>query len=125
MRVAAAESQLRDDIADRGTAWRSRQIRARFEDAPCTPADARHAFTVRIDQRQEKQDERIERGIEKGQITKKEARRLEKGQEHVEDLEEKARRDGKVTKDEKRRIEKAQDKQSQQIQKQRHDEQGK
>ena len=34
--------------------------------------------TPRIDQRQEKQDERIERGIEKGQITKKEARRLEK-----------------------------------------------
>ena len=80
--------------------------------------------TPRIDQRQEKQDERIERGIEKGQITNKEARRLEKGQEYVDDLEEKARRDGKVTKDEKRRIEKAQDKQSQQIQKQRHDEQG-
>jgi hypothetical protein len=81
--------------------------------------------TPRIDQRQEKQDERIERGIEEGQITKKEGRRLEKGQEHVEDLEEKARRDGKVTKDEKRRVEEAQDKQSQQIQKQRHDEQGK
>ncbi len=80
--------------------------------------------TPRIDQRQEKQDERIERGIEKGQITKKEARRLEKGQEHVEDLEEKALRDGRVTKDEKRQIEKAQDKQSQQIQKQRHDVQG-
>ena len=81
--------------------------------------------TPRIDQRQEKQDERIERGIEKGQITNREARRLEEGQEHVEDLEEQARRDGKVTRDEKRRIEKAQDKQSQQIRKQRHDEEGK
>jgi len=81
--------------------------------------------TPHIDKRQEKQDERIERGIEKGQITKKEARRLEKGQEHVEDLEKKARRDGKVTKDEKSRIEKAQDKQSQRIYNQRHDAQGK
>jgi hypothetical protein len=78
-----------------------------------------------IDKRQDKQDERIERGIEKGQITKKEARRLEKGQDHVENLEDKALRDGKVTKREKRQIEKAQDKQSRRIYEQRHDEQGK
>jgi hypothetical protein len=81
--------------------------------------------TPRIDKRQENQDERIEKGLQKGQLTKKEARRLEKGQEHVEDLEEKALQDGKVTKREKRRIEKAQDKQSERIYKQRHDEQKK
>jgi hypothetical protein len=81
--------------------------------------------TPRVDKRQEKQDDRIERGIEKGQITKKEARRLDKGQEHVEDLEAKALSDGKVTKREKRRLDKAQDKQSQRIHNQRHDEQGK
>jgi hypothetical protein len=89
------------------------------------PGYALAQSTPRIDKRQESQDERIERGVEKGQLTKKEARRLEKGQEHVEDLEEKALQDGKVTKREKRRIEKAQDKQSERIQKQRHDEQGK
>jgi hypothetical protein len=81
--------------------------------------------TPRVDKRQENQDERIERGIQKGQITKKEARRLEKGQENVENLEDKALSDGKVTKREKRRIEKAQDRQSERIQKQRYDEQGK
>jgi hypothetical protein len=81
--------------------------------------------TPRIDNRQENQDERIDRGIQKGQLTKKEARRLDKGQEHVEDLEDKALQDGKVTKREKRRIENAQDKQSERIRKQRHDEQGK
>jgi hypothetical protein len=81
--------------------------------------------TPRIDNRQEKQDERIEKGLKKGELTKKEARRLEKGQERVDDLEEKALSDGKVTKREKRRIEKAQDKQSQRIFNERHDEQGK
>ena len=81
--------------------------------------------TPRVDKRQEKQQDRIERGLEKGQLTNKEARRLEKGQERVEGLEEKALEDGKVTKREKRRIEKAQDNQSQRIHKQRHDEQNK
>jgi hypothetical protein len=81
--------------------------------------------TPRIDKRQENQDERIDRGIQKGQLTKKEARRLDKGQEHVENLEDKALSDGKVTKGERRRIEKAQDKQNERINKQRHDEQGK
>jgi hypothetical protein len=81
--------------------------------------------TPRVDERQEKQDKRIERGLQKGQITKKEAERLEKGQERIENLEEKALQDGKVTKQEKRRIEKAQDTQSQRIRKERHDEQNK
>ena len=81
--------------------------------------------TPRIDKRQEKQDDRIERGIETGELTRKETRRLEKGQEHIDNLEEKALGDGKVTKGEKRRINKAQNKQSQRIYNQRHDEQGK
>jgi hypothetical protein len=81
--------------------------------------------TPRIDNRQDKQEDRIERGIQKGQITKKEARSLEKGQERIENLEEKALSDGKVTKREKSRIEKAQDKQGQRIYNERHDQQGK
>jgi hypothetical protein len=80
--------------------------------------------TPRIDKRQERQDNRIERGIETGELTKKEARRLEKGQEHIDDLEDKAQADGKVTKREKKRINKAQDKQGQRIYNQRHDQQG-
>jgi hypothetical protein len=79
--------------------------------------------TPRIDKRQENQDKRIERGVESGQLTKKEAARLEKGQNHVERLEDKATADGKVTKREKARIEHAQDKQSKRIHKQRHDKQ--
>jgi hypothetical protein len=89
------------------------------------PGYALAQSTPRIDKRQESQDERIEKGLKKGQLTKKEGRRLEKGQEHVENLEEKALEDGKVTKREKQRIDKAQDKQSQRIYKQRHDDQTK
>jgi hypothetical protein len=89
------------------------------------PGYALAQSTPRVDKRQENQDERIERGLEKGQLTKKEARRLEKGQDRVENLEENALEDGKVTKREKRRIEKAQDKQSERIYNQRHDEQKK
>lgn len=71
--------------------------------------------TPRIDKRQEKQDARIDKGVEKGQLNQKEAARLEKGQEHVQKMEDKALSDGKVTKREKRRIEHAQDVQSKRI----------
>lgn len=79
--------------------------------------------TPRIDKRQEKQDARIDKGVEKGQIDQKEAARLEKGQAHVQKMEDKALSDGKVTKREKRRIEHAQDAQSKRIAGQKHDKQ--
>jgi hypothetical protein len=87
------------------------------------PGYALAQSTPRIDNRQEKQDERIERGVESGQLTKKEARRLERGQENVERLEDKAMRDGKITERERDRIETAQDNQSKRIHNQRKDEQ--
>jgi hypothetical protein len=89
------------------------------------PGYALAQSTPRIDKRQERQDDRIERGIETGELTKKETRRLDKGQEHIDDLEDKALDDGKVTKREQKRINKAQDKQGQRIYNQRHDQQGK
>ena len=79
--------------------------------------------TPRIDKRQEKQDARIDKGVEKGQLNQKEAARLEKGQQHVQKMENKALSDGKMTTQEKRRIEHAQDAQSKRIARQRHDKQ--
>ncbi|HSN40626.1 MAG TPA: hypothetical protein VLT92_10575, partial [Burkholderiales bacterium] len=58
-----------------------------------------------------------------GQLTGKEAARLEKGQQHVENMENRATKDGVVTKKEKRRIEHAQDQQSRKIYRQKHDRQ--
>ncbi len=77
--------------------------------------------TTRIDKRQEKQDQRIQKGVDSGQLNQKETARLEKGQERVQKLEYKALEDGKMTKKEKAHIEHAQDVQSKRIVRQRHD----
>ncbi len=77
--------------------------------------------TERIDQRQENQTRRIEKGVESGQLNKAETRRLERGQERVEKKEARAMKDGKVTKGEQAKIEAAQDVQSARIAKQKHD----
>lgn len=79
--------------------------------------------TPRIDQRQENQEKRIDKGVESGKLNQKEAARLEKGQEHVQKMEDRAMKDGKVTKREKRRIEHTQDVQSTRIARQKHDKQ--
>jgi len=87
------------------------------------PGFALSQSTPRVDRRQENQEERIERGAESGQLTKKEARRLKRGQEHVDRLEDQALQDGRITQRERERIEGAQDRQSERIHNQRHDEQ--
>lgn len=77
--------------------------------------------TPRIDARQERQAERIDKGVESGQLNKREAARMEKGQARVQKMEDRAAADGKMTKGERRRIEHAQDTQSARIAKQKHD----
>jgi Tfp pilus assembly protein FimT len=87
------------------------------------PAFAQTQSTPRVDQRQENQERRIEKGEKSGALTQKEAARLEKGQARVQKMENKAVADGKVTAKERARIEKAQDKQSRRIYKEKHDKQ--
>ena len=79
--------------------------------------------TPNIDQRQANQQQRIDQGVKSGQLTGKEAARLEKGQEHVQKVEDKAKADGKVTKKERARIQHAENVQSRHIAKQKHDRQ--
>jgi len=79
--------------------------------------------TPNIDQRQANQQQRIDQGVKSGQLTGKEAARLEKGQEHVQKLEDKAKADGKVTKKERARIQHAENVQSRHIARQKHDRQ--
>lgn len=86
-------------------------------------AFAQTASTPRIDQRQENQEKRIQQGVKSGELTKKEAARLEKGQARVQKMEKKAMADGKMTKKEKARIEHAQDVQSKKINREKHDKQ--
>lgn len=86
-------------------------------------ASAETDSTSRIDQRQAKQEQRIDRGVQSGALTEREAARLEKGQTHVDNMENKALADGKVTARERARIENAQDRQSRRIHHQKHDRQ--
>ncbi len=87
------------------------------------PAFAQTASTPRIDQRQAKQEQRIDKGVQSGQLNQKEAARLDKGQARVQKMEDKAAVDGKVTAKERRKIERAQDKQSRKIAREKHDKQ--
>jgi hypothetical protein len=85
------------------------------------PVFAQTTSTPRIDQRQQNQQQRIDQGVQSGQLNQKEAARLEKGQAHVQNVENKVTADGTVTKKEGVRVEKAQDRQSRRIAHQKHD----
>jgi uncharacterized membrane protein YebE (DUF533 family) len=79
--------------------------------------------TPNIDQRQANQQQRIDQGVKSGELTGKEAARLEKGQAHVQTMKDKAEADGKVTPRERKRIQRAQNKQSKKIYHEKHDRQ--
>src|SRR5262245_7945797 len=79
------------------------------------------AATPRIDQRQANQEQRIDRGVASGQLTKPETRRLEQGQNHVERMETRAKSDGVVTNKERAKINNAQNVESKRIYRQKHD----
>jgi len=81
--------------------------------------------TPRVDQRQVEQQQRIDQGVASGQLTEREANRLNKEQEHINTMETKAKSDGVVTKKERAKIEHAQDRASRHINRQKHDAQGK
>ncbi len=73
-----------------------------------------------INQRQENQNKRIEQGEKSGELTHREAKKLEREQAKVNRMESRAEADGKVTKGEAKRIENAQNEASQDIYKKKH-----
>ena len=79
--------------------------------------------TPGVDQRQAQQQQRIDQGVSSGQLTGKEAARLEKGQERVQTMEDKAKADGTVTAKERARLQHAQNQQSAKVYRQKHDRQ--
>lgn len=79
--------------------------------------------TPRVDQRQANQEQRIQQGVQSGQLTNKEAARLEKGQDRVDRMEDKAKADGKVTSQERQRLQHAENVQSRQINREKNDRQ--
>lgn len=76
-----------------------------------------------VEKRQEIQQKRMEKGVESGALTKKEAARLQKRQGKIEADQQKALSDGKVTKRERGKLHREQDRASKQIYKEKHDRQ--
>jgi hypothetical protein len=76
-----------------------------------------------VEKRQAIQQQRIEQGIQSGQLTKKEAARLQKQQQKIEADEQKALADGTVTKQERAKLHREQNLASQKIYRQKHDRQ--
>src|SRR6266581_4948343 len=72
-------------------------------------------------QRNVNQQQRIEQGIQSGQLTNREAGKLERGQARVDRAEARAGADGHVGPNEQRRIQKAENKQSRRIYREKHD----
>lgn len=74
----------------------------------------------RVDNRQDRQSDRITRGVESGRLTVHEQARLEQQQRHINRLERRTEADGQVTAREAVRMEKAQDHASHGIYRKKH-----
>ena len=79
--------------------------------------------TPKFDQRQANQERRIQQGVQSGQLTEREAARLDKGQDRLDRMEDKAKADGVVTQQERKRLQHAENVQSRHIAREKHDRQ--
>lgn len=84
---------------------------------------ARHD-TSEIDARQARQEARIERGLARGELTRREARTLLRGQREIARAEAHAKADGRVSRGEMRRLLALLDQADAQIRQMRHDRDG-
>ena len=80
--------------------------------------------TPALDKRQANQEQRVEKGKETGQLTNREAKRLEHAGDRLEANEAKAKADGVVTRKERARLQREAGANSARIAKQKHDKQG-
>lgn len=87
------------------------------------PALAAGTDSPKIDERQVNQQKRIDQGVQSGQLTEKEAKKLNKQQEKINKKETKMKEDGKLTKKERAKLRKEQEKADKKIYKEKHDKQ--
>lgn len=84
-------------------------------------ADTTTPATPRVDARQAVQEQRIDQGQASGELTRREARRLEAEQKGINKVETAVKADGTVTAKERARLHRLQDKASRDIRRQKHD----
>ncbi len=89
---------------------------AAFAQAASAPA-----ATPGIDKRQAQQEQRIDQGVASGQLTRREAHRLEHRQNAINRVEGQAKADGTVTAQERKQLHRMQDRASKGIHHQKHD----
>lgn len=89
--------------------------------APLTAAATDPNATPGIDRRTENQQRRIDKGVQSGQLTPREANRLEKRQDRIQGDIDQAKSDGVVTRQERRQINRELDRSSVAIARQKHD----
>ena len=77
----------------------------------------------RVDARQDRQQQRIDRGVRSGDLTPREARRLDHGQDRIDRMQRHARADGHVDRNERHRIQREVAHQDRRIYRERHDRQ--
>lgn len=77
--------------------------------------------TPSVDRREHRQQRRINQGVKSGELTKREAARMEAQQARTNRLEAKAKSDGKVTVKERARLQHRENKTSRRIYRQKHD----
>jgi len=75
-----------------------------------------------IQKREQNQEKRIQQGVQSGQLTPKEAGRLETQQTKIKQDEERMKADGKLTKAERRKLKREQDRASGNIYRKKHNE---
>jgi hypothetical protein len=81
-------------------------------------------FERRIDRRQDRQWSRIQNGIDSGELSRREARRLIKQQNRIDRLEDRFERDGYYSPREKRKMERVLDRASRKIKRAKHNDRG-
>jgi hypothetical protein len=81
--------------------------------------------TPGIDQRQANQERRIQQGVKSGQLTDREAARLQKREGKIEADKQAAKADGKVTPQERKKLQREENRASRAIHREKHDAQHK
>jgi len=89
--------------------------------AAAAPAFAQANGAPGFTQRDVNQEQRIEQGLQSGQLTTREAAKLQREQGHIDQMESRALRDGNVSAAERARINAAQNKASRDIAREKHD----
>lgn len=78
------------------------------------------AMAQNADYRQYKQDQRIDRGVHSGELTRAEARNLYRQQDRIDRYEDRALRDGRLSYRERQKLDRKQDRASDRIYRKKH-----